>query len=58
VIGEIDRLKHTTVKNVVTIHGVERDVVSRVTTISWKGDGGNIQTKTFVSLNGYQERRL
>jgi hypothetical protein len=46
------------VKNVVRNGNVERDMLSRMTTVSWKDANGGIQTKTFVSLNGFQERTL
>jgi hypothetical protein len=50
--------KHTTVKNTITSGNVETDVISRVTTVSWKEADGTTQTKSFVSMNGYQSRTL
>ena len=50
--------KHTTIKNVVTSGNSETHVITRLTTITWKDAAGAIQTKTFVSMNGTQERKL
>jgi hypothetical protein len=50
--------KHTTVKNTVTSGTTETDLISRVTTISWKDASGAPQTKSFVSMNGYQSRTI
>ncbi len=50
--------QHVVVKVVTTERGVETHRISRVTTVSWKDQGGEERALQFVSLSGYHQRQL
>lgn len=49
--------QHVVIKVVTTERGVETHRVSRVTTVSWKDNGGKEQALQFVSLRGHHQRQ-
>jgi len=49
--------RHVVVKVVATEQGVETHRITRVTTLSWKDNGGQERVLQFVSLQGYHKRQ-